>query len=148
HYGWGKLIIDSTCTAGTVIHGAHVELLDENGDPYSGNVSTELVSEPGGVAVFTGSALSDVNAIKSLVSDVDSQLTATDAALSNTLSSIYDLISDVDSQLTASHSLISDIESQIDAGVGLSASALSDIHSATLGRSLAEPTSEPSFSDT
>lgn len=89
HYGWGKLIVDSTCTAGKIIHGAHVEILDENGDPYDGPVTTELVSEPGGVSSFSGAAATQVDAIES-----DTNELQTDWANGGRLDLLVDLILD------------------------------------------------------
>lgn len=98
-----------------------------------------------------------ISDVHSLVSDVDSQLTVTTATVSNIDSVCSDVLSKVtgvDSQLTVTHSLVSDIdsaltsqftytsnmlsqismllsdvESQIDAGVTVSASSMSDIAS-------------------
>ena len=65
HYGWGKLIIDDSCTAGTIRHTSHVELFAEDGiSAYSGSVTTDLVSDDGGQGTTLASILTDTNELQ------------------------------------------------------------------------------------
>jgi hypothetical protein len=88
--------------------------------------------------------------IYSLLSDVDSQVTANynfisdvDSALTLHDANISGMISDLDSQVLLNASMISDIDSQIDAGVTITASSLSDIYSRIWDTAEAEVSSMP-----
>ena len=91
-------------------------------------------------AVATNSQLSDLHSdlrsyatgMSDMLSDVDSQLTVNYDLISDVDSQVLlnaSAISDVDSQLLLNASMISDIESQVDAGITIGASSLSDIYS-------------------
>jgi hypothetical protein len=70
--------------------------------------------------------------ISGMISDLDSQVLLNAS-----------VISDIDSQLLVTQSLLSDVESQIDAGVTVSASSLSDIYSQVWESTEAEVASMP-----
>lgn len=117
---------------------------------YLSNLHSVLTSTVSDILSAAQQANSRALAIQSLVSDIDSQLLLNASMISDIDSQLdvtHSLVSDAESQIDVTHSLLSDVASQVDAGVGLNASALSDIYSVTLGKVLTEPTGEPTFSD-
>lgn len=51
--GWHKLTLNSSCTNGTIYHTSHVQVVDANGEPYSGAINLVKLTSDYGETLWT-----------------------------------------------------------------------------------------------